>query len=60
MSKPRRVLPGTTHMISPRCSERRYFLVPGALVNQNILYCLAYAAMLFGMQVHAVCPRVGL
>ncbi len=55
MSKPRRVLPGTTYFISRRCSERRFFLAPSALINQIILYCLAYAARVFGMQVHAVC-----
>ncbi len=55
MSKPRRALPGTTYFISRRCSERRFFLAPSALINQIILYCLAYAAHVFGMQVHAVC-----
>ncbi len=55
MCKPRRVLPGTTYFISRRCSERRFFLAPSALINQIILYCLAYAARVFGMHVHAVC-----
>lgn len=55
MSKPRRVLPGTTYLISRRCSERRFFLTPSTLINQIILYCVAYAAQVFGMHVHAVC-----
>lgn len=55
MSKPRRVLPGTTYLISRRCSERRLFLTPSALINQIIVYCVAYAAGIFGIEVHAVC-----
>ena len=34
MSHARRVLPGTTYLVTRRCSERRFFLRPDALVNQ--------------------------
>ncbi len=38
------LLPGTTYMVTRRCSERRFFLTPTAVVNQVFAYCLAYAA----------------
>jgi len=44
MTMPRQVLPGTTYMVSRRCSERRFFLRPSRLTNQVFEYCLAYAA----------------
>ena len=55
MSLPRPVVPGQTVLITRRCSERRFFLLPAALVNQILLYCLAVAAERYGILVHAVC-----
>jgi REP element-mobilizing transposase RayT len=40
-------------MITRRCSERRFFLRPDALVTQIFLYCLGTAAAMFGVQLHA-------
>ena len=55
MSLARPVVPGQTVLITRRCSERRFFLLPAALINQVLLYCLAVAAERYGMLVHAVC-----
>jgi putative transposase len=55
MTVPRRVLPGETYFITRRCSERRFFLVPDAVVRRILLYCLAMAAARTGVELHAVC-----
>ena len=49
MTAPRQILPGTTYMVTRRCSERRFFLRPSAIVNQIFTYCLAYAAQETGV-----------
>jgi len=53
MSAPRQVLPGSTYLVTRRCSERRFFLSPSAIVNQVFSYCLAYATQQTGVLVHA-------
>ena len=53
MTMPRQILPGSSYLVSRRCLERRYFLRPDPLVTQAFLYCLAYAATTFGIDVHA-------
>jgi len=53
MSLPRQILPGSTYLISRRCLERRFFLRPDNYVTQAFLYCLAYAAATFDIDVHA-------
>lgn len=55
MSAPRRVVKGTTYLLSRRCSQRQFLLTPSALVNQIFLYCLAVAASRCDMLVHGVC-----
>ena len=55
MTAPRQVLPGTTHLVTRRCSERRFFLRPSALTNGIFLYVLAVAARRHGVLVHAFC-----
>lgn len=42
-------------MLTRRCSDRRFFLQPSALVNQWFLYLLAVAAERTGVVVHALC-----
>jgi REP element-mobilizing transposase RayT len=51
MSLPREVLPGRTYMITRRCSERRFLLLPDHETNNAFIYCLAVAAQRFGIQV---------
>lgn len=55
MTLPRQVLPGTTYMITRRCSERRFFLRPSREVNEAYLYCLGLAAERHGVTVSAMC-----
>ena len=56
MSRPRPVLPGVIAMSTRRTTLRHFLLRPDADgTSQNIfLYCLAYAARKFGIQVHAI------
>jgi REP element-mobilizing transposase RayT len=55
VTTPRQVLPGTTYLVTRRCSERRRFLRPGALVNEIFLFVLALGARRYGIEVHAFC-----
>jgi REP element-mobilizing transposase RayT len=48
------VVPGTTYLITRRCIDRRFLLLPSAAVNQIFLYCLAVAAARAGVIIHAV------
>ena len=55
MSYPRQVLPGSTYLITRRCTQRQFLLRPSAQTNAILFYCLARAAALYGIQVHAYC-----
>ena len=55
MSKPRRVLPGSTYLITRRCLGRQFLLRPSRDVNQVFLFCLAHSARMCGIEVHAFC-----
>lgn len=52
---PRRILPGSTYLVTRRCSERRFFLRPCEVTNAIFLYLLAVAARRYGILVHAWC-----
>jgi REP element-mobilizing transposase RayT len=52
---PRRILRGTTYLVTRRCSERRFFLRPSRKSKKAILYALAVAAERYGVLVHAFC-----
>ncbi len=55
MTAPRQLLPGTTYLVTRRCSERRFFLRPSRLSDQVFRYLLAVAANRYGVKVHAYC-----
>ncbi len=55
MSYPRQVLPGATYLVTRRCTQRQFLLRPSAQTNAILLYCLARAAGLYGVEVHAYC-----
>ncbi len=55
MTPPRRVLPGTTYLVTRRCSERRFFLRPSEVTSEIFLYVLAVAARRYDVLVHAFC-----
>jgi REP element-mobilizing transposase RayT len=49
------VLPGTTYLVTRRCSQRQFLLLPTERTNGIVRYCLARAAERSGVQVHAFC-----
>lgn len=53
MSLPRRILKGTTYLLTRRCTRRMFLLRPSKETNQIFLYCLAYAAETTGVLLHA-------
>jgi REP element-mobilizing transposase RayT len=55
MTAPRQVLPGTTYLVTRRCSHRQFLLRPSPLTNSVFLYVLAVASCRFGVHVHAYC-----
>ena len=54
MTWPRRVVPGTTYLLTRRCTQRRFMLVPRGIVPKLFGYCVALAAERHGIQVHAL------
>ena len=52
---PRQILPGTTYLVTRRTVQRTYLVRPSPTLNQIFLYCLAYAADRYRVQVHAYC-----
>jgi putative transposase len=55
MTAPRQILPGTTYLVTRRCSERRFLLRPSETGNRMFLYILAVAAKRFRIRLHAYC-----
>ena len=55
MTAPRRVVPGTTYLVSRRCTQREFLLKPSALSNLIFKFVLAVAADRYGVLIHAVC-----
>jgi REP-associated tyrosine transposase len=55
MTAPRRILPGTTYLITRRCTQRQLLLRPSDVSNAIFRYVLAVAARRYGIQVHAYC-----
>ena len=54
MTYPRRIVPGTTYLLTRRCTQRRFMLVPRSIVPQLFGGCVALAAERHGVLVHAV------
>ena len=52
---PRPIVPGATYLITRRCVQRQFLMLPSAKVNRVILFCLARAAALYGLRIHAIC-----
>ncbi len=55
MSAPRRVLPGSTYLVTRRCAQRQFLLRPSRITNGVFLYVLALAAQRHRIRVHAFC-----
>ena len=55
MTAPRRIVKGTTYLITRRCFDRMFLLRPSALTNAVFEYALAMTAQRYGIQLHAYC-----
>ena len=53
--KPRRHIPDSTYLVTRRCLEGVYRLVPDGKVNAILLYCLLYASQKHGIKLHGFC-----
>lgn len=55
MGLPRRIIPGVTYLVTRRCSQRAFRLVPTPQLNAIMKYSLALALEKSGVLLHAVC-----
>lgn len=55
MTAPRQVLPGSSYLVTRRCSQRQFLLKPSAAVTAVFKFVLAVAAARHGILLHAVC-----
>ncbi len=55
MTQARQIVPGRTYLLTRRTAQRQFLLLPSEVVNQVFLYCLAFAALAYGLEVHAFC-----
>lgn len=55
MTRPRFVRPGITYLVTRRITQRQFWLRPSAIINQLLLYCLAFAAKKYGIEIHVAC-----
>lgn len=55
MTSPRMCIPGATYLVTRTVVHRLFLLKPSPVVRQVFGYCLARAAAMFGVLVHAVC-----
>jgi putative transposase len=53
VTKPRCVLPGVIYLLTRRCSERRFLLLPDPAVTWIFEYLLGLLAKQYGIQIHA-------
>ena len=54
MSKARPIVAGASYLITRRCVQRQFWLLPTELTTQIIQFCVGVAAKRFGIAVHAV------
>jgi putative transposase len=55
MTYPRQVIPGSTYLVTRRCTQRHFLLKPSKVVNEVFLYVLALAAERYDLRIHAYC-----
>ena len=55
MSAPRQLLPGSTYLITRRCTQRQFLIKPSKRLNQAFSYVLAVASSRYQVAVHAFC-----
>jgi REP element-mobilizing transposase RayT len=54
MTRPRPIIPGTTYLVTRRCTQRQFLLKPSKLTTQIFTYCVAVMAARTSIQIHAV------
>jgi REP element-mobilizing transposase RayT len=54
VTAPRRIIPGTTYLVTRRAAYRQFLLKPSELTNGTVGYILAVAAARYGICLHAV------
>lgn len=52
---PRRIIQGTTYLITRRCADRMFLLRPSKATNELLLFLLAVLAARYGLLIHAFC-----
>jgi len=52
---PKEILPGSFYLVTRRCTQRRLLLLPCEVVNQVFAFCLAWAALLTGIEIYGFC-----
>jgi REP element-mobilizing transposase RayT len=55
VTAPRRVVPGSTYLVTRRCYQRTFRLRPSACTSKILAYCLAVALEKTGVVLHAAC-----
>lgn len=55
MTAPREILPGSTYLVTRRCTQRQFLLKPSRRTNQLVRFCLGVASARTGVLLHAVC-----
>jgi len=55
MTRPQDVIEGRSHLLTRRCTQRQFLLAPSERLNHLFLFCVAYAAELYSVGVHAAC-----
>ena len=54
MTLPRQIIPNATYLVTRRCSQRQFLLIPTQQTKQIFTYCMATAAENTGVVIHAV------
>jgi REP element-mobilizing transposase RayT len=55
MTAPRKIVAGTSYMVTRRCSQRQLLLTPSSTTNDLFLFLLAVAAQRYAIRIHAFC-----
>lgn len=55
MTRPRNPIAGTSYLLTRRCVQRQFLLLPSDAANNLFRFVLAYAARTFPVAVHAAC-----
>ena len=55
MTPPRYIIPGSTYLLTRRCTQRQFLLQPTRILNHLLAYLLAHASTKYGVRLHACC-----